>query len=219
MGEARPRRRRPATPPVIQADYPISEDGLPGLEDSIFAYLRHRDDPKDPVYTCQLLENWRMNHTLSRFPAETLYGRGYAPATDEIGERRIALAPAPPTGSTEEGYLEWILDPVYPLVLCVLENVQTTIENPIEATLVARLTRALRERLIDPDSGSPTRLRVMETPRSGGTVSSSSARTMPRSAPSGAALPVCGNGSTRRLWIPSTRCRGRRRRRSSSATA
>lgn len=142
-------------PPVIQADYPISEDGLPGLEDSIFAYLRHRDDPKDPVYTCQLLENWRMNHTLSRFPAETLYGRGYAPATDEIGERRIALAPAPPTGSTEEGYLEWILDPVYPLVLCVLENVQTTIENPIEATLVARLTRALRERLIDPDSGEP----------------------------------------------------------------
>ncbi len=142
-------------PPVVQADYPIPEDGLPGLEDSIFAYLRHRDDPKNPIYTCQLQENWRMNHTLSRFPAETLYGTGYAPATDDMGDRQITLTLAAPTGSPGEECLEWILDPAYPLVLCVLENVQTTIENPIEAALVARLTRVLRERLIDPESGEP----------------------------------------------------------------
>lgn len=142
-------------PPVIQGDYPVPEDGLPGLEDSIFAYLRHRDDPQNPVYTCQLQENWRMNRTLSRFPAETLYGTGYAPATDVIGSRRIALAPAPPPAAPGEECLEWILDPAYPLVLCVLENVQTTIENPVEAALVARLTGTLRERLIDPESGKP----------------------------------------------------------------
>ena len=142
-------------PPVVQGEYPVPEDGLPGLEDSIFAYLRHRDDPKRPIYTCQLQENWRMNRTLSRFPAETLYGPGYAPATDAIGEQRIILAPSPPPDSPERECIEWILDPAHPLVLCVLENVRTTVENRIEAALVARLTRTLRERLIDPLSGEP----------------------------------------------------------------
>jgi len=138
-------------PPVVQGEYPVPEDGLPGLDDSIFAYLRRRDDPKHPIYTCQLQENWRMNRTLSGFPAETLYGAGYAPASDAIGRQRIALGP----GSPEEEFIEWILDPAYPLVLCVLEGVRTTVENRIEAALVARLTGALRERLLDPCSGKP----------------------------------------------------------------
>lgn len=137
-------------PPVVQGAYPAPDDGLPGLEDSIFAYLRHRDDAAHPVYTCQLQENWRMNRTLSRFPAETLYGAGYAPATDAVGSRRITLA----EGEAEE-YIEWILDPAYPLVLCVLENVRTTVENRIEAGLTARLACTLRERLIDPETGRP----------------------------------------------------------------
>lgn len=143
-------------PPVIQGDYPVPDDGLPGLEDSIFAYLRHRDDPDHSIYTCQLRENWRMNHTLSRFAAETLYGTGYAPATDSIGRQRVVLAPPASRGLPgEEECVGWILDPAYPLVLCVLENVRTTVENPVEAALVARLTRALRERLTDPGSGEP----------------------------------------------------------------
>ncbi|WP_292366189.1 MULTISPECIES: bifunctional RecB family nuclease/DEAD/DEAH box helicase [unclassified Methanoculleus] len=136
-------------PPVVQGAYPVPEDGLPGLEDSVFAYLRHRDDPGRPVYTCQLQENWRMNRTLSRFPAETLYGTGYAPATDAIAAQRIALAPGPPG----EDWMEWVLDPAYPLVLCVLEGVRTTVENRLEGALVARLSGALRERLADPGSG------------------------------------------------------------------
>jgi superfamily I DNA and/or RNA helicase len=136
-------------PPVVQGAYPAPADGLPGLEDSVFAYLRHRDDPARPVYTCQLQENWRMNRTLSGFPAETLYGTGYAPATDAISGQRIALAPAPPL----EEWVEWAIDPAYPLVLCVLEGVRTTVENPVEAALVARLAGALRERLVDPGSG------------------------------------------------------------------
>ncbi|WP_332449361.1 bifunctional RecB family nuclease/DEAD/DEAH box helicase [Methanoculleus sp.] len=138
-------------PPVLKGEYPAPEDGLPGLEDSIFAYLRHRDDPARPVYTCQLQENWRMNRTLSRFPAETLYGTGYAPATEAVGRQRICLAP----GSPVEEWAEWALDPGYPLVLCVLEGVRTTVENRVEAELVARLAGALRERLIDPGTGEP----------------------------------------------------------------
>lgn len=92
-----------------------------------------------------------MNRTLSEFPAETLYGTGYAPATDAIAAQRIALA----SGSPGEAWLEWILDPAYPLVLCVLEGVRTTVENRLEAALVARLIGALRERLVDPRSGDP----------------------------------------------------------------
>lgn len=138
-------------PPVVQGAYPAPDDGLPGLEDSVFAYLRHRDDSTRPVYTCQLQENWRMNHTLSRFPAETLYGTGYAPATDTIREQQIVLPPGLPGGE----WMEWILDPAYPLVLCVLEGIRTTVENRVEATLVARLAGTLRERLRDPRSGSP----------------------------------------------------------------
>ncbi|HOI12292.1 MAG TPA: AAA domain-containing protein [Methanoculleus sp.] len=136
-------------PPVVQGAYPVPVDGLPGLEDSVFAYLRHRDDPGRPVYTCQLQENWRMNRTLSKFAAETLYGTGYAPAADTIARQRIALTP----GSPLEEWIEWILDPAYPLVLCVLEGIRTTVENRFEAALVARLAGALRERLLDPRSG------------------------------------------------------------------
>lgn len=136
-------------PPVVQGAYPAPVDGLPGLEDSVFAYLRHRDDPGRPVYTCQLQENWRMNRTLSRFPAETLYGTGYASATDAIAAQQLALAP----GSPLEEWMEWVLDPAYPLVLCVLEGVRTTVENRVEAALAARLAGTLRERLLDPGSG------------------------------------------------------------------
>lgn len=138
-------------PPVVQGEYPLPEDGLPGLEDSVFAYLRHRDDPARPAYTCQLQENWRMNRTLSCFPAETLYGADYAPANDTIGRQQIALVPGPPG----EEWVEQVLDPAYPLVLCVLEGVRTTVENQIEAALVTSLVGALREKLIDPQSGKP----------------------------------------------------------------
>ncbi len=53
-------------PPILRGSYPEPENGLPGFHDSIFAYLRARDDEKKP-YTYQLTENWRMNETLSLF--------------------------------------------------------------------------------------------------------------------------------------------------------
>jgi len=77
-------------PPIINGVYPEPADGLPGLHESIFAYLRARDDEQRP-YTHKLQENWRMNATLSRFPAETLYGLDYQPATPEIGRQHLPL--------------------------------------------------------------------------------------------------------------------------------
>lgn len=129
-------------PPIIQGDYP--EDGdLPGLHDSVFRYLRQRDESARP-YTWELEENFRMNATLCRFPAEELYGTDYLPATDEIAAQRLDL---PLDGL--DGWQRFALDPAYPLVLVVLEDVRATTENVVEAALAAELAAVLRDRVRD----------------------------------------------------------------------
>ncbi len=161
-------------PPIIAGEYPEPEDGLPGLYDSIFSYLRLRDSSPNPGYTCQLLENWRMNETLSGFPAATLYGKGYKPATEEIAKQKLKLLPP---GSAEivekpdsefesesefesapepeSEFINWALDPEYPLSVVILENTRASIENEIEAELVAKLAVSLRQTLSRDEPGIP----------------------------------------------------------------
>ncbi len=135
-------------PPILKGIYPEPEDGLPGLQSSVFAYLRARDIGKTS-YTCQLTENWRMNSTLSRFPAETLYGLNYRPANADIANQKISLKKIfkNKLNSKEINICDWLLDPEFPLVICITDGIQATIENPIEAELVAKLSFFLRERL------------------------------------------------------------------------
>jgi len=142
-------------PPILKGVYPEPEDGLPGLHSSVFAYLRARDNETKP-YTCQLTENWRMNSTLSRFPAETLYGLNYQPVNKEIANQRISLLNTSVKGLNvgELNICEWLLDPDFPIVICILEGIQATVENPIEAELVAKLSFFLRTRLMRPEDGS-----------------------------------------------------------------
>lgn len=143
-------------PPIMKGVYPESEDGLPGLNSSIFAYLRARDDGNSP-YTQQLTDNWRMNQTLSDFPAETLYGPEYQPATESIKGQRVAFRDRPIGGGLtpdEKKLCEWIAAPEYPMTLCILEGVRATVENEAEAELVAKITKYLREWLINPDTGT-----------------------------------------------------------------
>ncbi|WP_342675872.1 bifunctional RecB family nuclease/DEAD/DEAH box helicase [Methanofollis sp. UBA420] len=133
-------------PPIVKAagdDRETSE-----YQDSVFAWLRRRDIDRKKPYTSQLLENWRMNSTLSRFPAETLYGPGYTPATAEVAARQIRRAP-----SDDDPFVTWVLDPAHPLVVVVLEEVRATVENTAEAALVADLTAALRSSLLPAGSG------------------------------------------------------------------
>lgn len=115
-------------PPIIQGRYPEEH----GLHDSLFAYLMARHEP------CQLTENWRMNDTLCAFPAEALYGTGYRPVD---GSGRLQLK-----GKASNELCRWLLDPDFPLALCVLENVRATVENRVEAALVADLAEDLRRR-------------------------------------------------------------------------
>jgi hypothetical protein len=191
--------------PIIHGTYPEDKAGEPYLFASIFDCL-HRPDSVQNAYTSQLCECFRMNDTLCRFPAATLYGKEYLPANAEIADRRLVLsaataalpqslaaeytpafvaAPEPPAvapvaapkvrivepprprkvrilDSTEpqqakapqqeqqtlpQDWLSWVLAPEYPLVMLVLQNFFALAENPLEATLVADMTIALRERM------------------------------------------------------------------------
>jgi superfamily I DNA and/or RNA helicase len=134
-------------PPIVLGAYPDPEEGEPLLHRSIFECLRAADP--EHQYTSILVENWRMNETLCRYPREQVYVPSYASSTDEIASRRLALAPAEPGEWVDE-----ILDPAYPLVVCVLEGVAATAENVVEAGLVADCAERLRQHTLDA-SGSP----------------------------------------------------------------
>ena len=139
-------------PPIISGEYPEPEDGLPGLHESVFAYLKARDRETAP-FTFQIHENWRMNKTLCDFSAQSLYGSGYQPANDEVAARKIHLKPIKKNTSQETALCKWMIDPDYPLVVGVLEDVQAAVENRTEAELTAMLAVYLRHHLIFEETG------------------------------------------------------------------
>jgi superfamily I DNA and/or RNA helicase len=134
-------------PPIVAGAYPEADDE-PLLHRSILEAIRHRDP--DDVLTAPLLENWRMCDVLCEYPAASIYPPDYAPATAQVAGRR--LPPALPGASSE--LIDTVLDPAYPLVVCVLEDVQSTAENRMEAELVAEVTMALRSRFTDADDAA-----------------------------------------------------------------
>jgi len=140
-------------PPIVKGAYPDTAESPP-LHRSVFEVLRAGGAP-----TATLLENWRSNHTLVRYPAAQVYVPDYLPANEEIGQRRIRLAPHRtgllPAGSHDLGItrelIEAMLDPDAPLVVGVLEGVRATAANRVEAGLVGALALELRERLVSRD--------------------------------------------------------------------
>ncbi|MBL8601566.1 MAG: AAA family ATPase [Myxococcales bacterium] len=141
-------------PPILKGRYPSPDDGLPGLQDSVFAWLRARQSPTAP-FTCQLEENWRMHETLSRFSAETLYSLRYRPATAAIAAQRIAMrGPSARPGTPLERLIEALVDPEKPWSLAVIDGLKASTENRAEAELTARVAVALRTRMLSP-GGEP----------------------------------------------------------------
>jgi hypothetical protein len=128
-------------PPIVQAVYPDPEEGQPLLHRSIFECLKAQDP--GGRYTATLLENWRMSRTLCLYPAEQIYTTDYRSAREEIAARRLALAR--PSG--DDDLADALLHPDYPLVIGVLDGVRATVENRVEAALVARAAVRLRQRL------------------------------------------------------------------------
>ena len=142
-------------PPITKGEYPPPGDERPGLEASIFSYLHARDGKGEQSFTRALVENWRMNETLCRFPAGTIYPSTYAPANEEVAGRRLRLEPPPGTGPPGSRFdlVSFLLAPEYPLAVAVFEDVRATVENRAEAALVALLARLLRDRMVDPETG------------------------------------------------------------------
>src|SRR5207245_4549739 len=83
-------------PPIVQGRYPDPPPGEPILHRSLFECLR--DPAGHARWTATLLENWRMNEWLCRYPAEQVYVAGYRSATESASRRRLELRP-PATGS------------------------------------------------------------------------------------------------------------------------
>jgi DNA replication ATP-dependent helicase/nuclease Dna2 len=129
-------------PPVVQAAFPDPEEGEAILHRSVFEALQQRDTEHE--FTATLLENFRMNHTLCRYPAEQIYLPDYDSANEDIGARLIRLSGRP----NDDQLVEQILDPAYPLVVGVLSGVRAAAENRLEAELVAQTAAALRGRLV-----------------------------------------------------------------------
>jgi DNA replication ATP-dependent helicase Dna2 len=129
-------------PPIVNGAYPEPEEGQPLLHRSIFECLRRADARE--AYTTVLLENFRSNATLCRYPAQQVYVPDYRPATADIAARRLDL-----NAPEETGWAVDVLDPAFPLIVCVLEGVQATAENIVEAGLVADVATSLRKRLRD----------------------------------------------------------------------
>jgi hypothetical protein len=130
-------------PPIVAGDYPANP-GEPPLHRSILECLRHGDPAGDRGFVRPLLENFRMNAPLCAYPAATIYPDDYRPATSAIGEARLRFDPGR-IGRGDVTLLRQVLDPQYPLVVCVFEDVQATRENPAEADLAAQIAAALRD--------------------------------------------------------------------------
>jgi predicted RecB family nuclease len=132
-------------PPIIKGYYPPVEEDEPLLHRSIFEALRKPD--KENKITSILLENFRMNETLCIYPAK-IYNENYKSATEEIAKRKLSLS----CSSSSDHMIEAIIDPQFPLTVCVLEGIRTGAENLLEADLVAHITEELRKRLLMKDS-------------------------------------------------------------------
>lgn len=125
--------------PIVQAEYPVPEDGLP-LHRSILEALRAGD--VDGTLTRALVENWRMNDRLCEYPRQSIYPEDYRPATEPIARRRLVTGAA-----AIDDVTRLLVDPDWPVTIAVLENVKATSKNPLEAGLAADVVTALRELL------------------------------------------------------------------------
>ena len=135
-------------PPIIKGIYPDLEDGEPLLHRSIFDTLREADC--DDGITCQLLENFRMNETLCLYPELGIYGPDYRSINKEVAGRKILLDKKP-----ANDFIKKVLDPKYPLVVCILDGITTGAENTVEAGIVADIAFSLRKNLCDKDTKKP----------------------------------------------------------------
>lgn len=125
-------------PPIVQGGYPV-EEGRPRLHRSILEALRDGDPDGEHELVLPLLENFRMCDRLCEYPRHSIYPEAYLPASEAVAGRRLVL-----DGHPADTLLNAILDPSFPLVVGVFEDVLATRANAAEAELVAAIAEAVR---------------------------------------------------------------------------
>jgi len=125
-------------PPIVHGAYPVQE-GRPRLHRSILEALRDGDPDDSHQLVMPLLENFRMCDRLCEYPRRSIYPEGYLPADESVARRRLVL-----DGQPGEALLHAVLDPGFPLVVGVFEDVRATRANAVEADLVADIAETVR---------------------------------------------------------------------------
>ena len=135
-------------PPITKGCYPEPKENELPLHRSVFEILRAKD--KKGLILCQLYENFRMNTVLCKYPAQAIYGENYLSFGKRIGQSKIQLK----TPINDKSIYDYILNPEFPLVVCVLDGVFSAVENVEEAKIIAELATRLRSNIMSPITGT-----------------------------------------------------------------
>lgn len=130
-------------PPIIKGEYE-TEESVYNLFDSIYKLVIDQDPHRD--LTVMLKYNFRMNEVLCKYSSEKIYENDYTSFNESIANQTIKLDDS---HQFENEFISDILDPGYPLVVCVYDGVQETFENEFEAEIITNLTLQLREVLFN----------------------------------------------------------------------
>jgi ATP-dependent helicase YprA (DUF1998 family) len=109
------------------------------LGGSLYGFMKSAKAPE-----CALEETFRLNAPLAQFPRDAFYDANYR-STNEAASKRLDLI-----DNWREGLELWeadVLDPEWPVAVLLHDGPPAATSNPFEATLVARLTLKLADRL------------------------------------------------------------------------
>lgn len=136
-------------PPIIKNKY-LNANREEILEaKSIFSYI----SAKNPDCIIRLNDCYRMNGALCEYPEKKIY-KSFKPATDEIANQKLELSNKSMDYANDESYLFKILNPDYPIILCLVDNEGVKRNcSEIEAKLCAEISRGLYDNLNNCNNG------------------------------------------------------------------
>lgn len=121
--------------PPIRVEHDHDIDGR-RLGSSLYAFLQTAGVPEFPFD-----ETFRLNEPLTRFPRDRFYEQRYRSV---VPDHRLSLE-----GDWPQGLEEWeriALDPEYPICVLIHDGPPSGASNPFEASIAAKLARALFRR-------------------------------------------------------------------------
>ena len=139
-------------PPIIKNKYLNFDKKEILVAKSIFSYI----STENPDCIIRLNDCYRMNRVLCEYPGKKIY-QGFKPAKQEIETQRLELSEEYMNYGGNKKYLSKILNPDYPIVLCLVDNKGVKRNfSEIEALLCAQISRELYDNLQNRHNGKNT---------------------------------------------------------------